>query len=214
MIYIKTFTFNPIAENTYVVYDDSAECVIIDPGCYFHDEKEELKHFIDSKGLKPVRLLNTHCHLDHVFGNKFVFDTYGLKPEIHEAEIPILADVPQRSIMFGIPSEKSPEPEKFINDSDLIQFGNTSFKAILTPGHSPGSISFYCEKEAVLFSGDVLFNGSIGRTDLPLANYDQLMQSIHEKIMNLPLETVFYPGHGPSGSLKVEKASNPFLINS
>jgi glyoxylase-like metal-dependent hydrolase (beta-lactamase superfamily II) len=208
---IQIFTFNVFQENTYILYDDTKECIIIDPGCYTQAERDKLSHFIKHKGLKPVRLINTHCHLDHVFGNPFVVETYGLGLEIHPNEVPILQNVAWAGQRFGVPVPKQPEPTAFIQENDMICFGNTCLKTILAPGHSPGSLCFYDEKQGYLIGGDVLFYESIGRTDLPMGNHQDLLQSIQHKLFVLPAETIVYSGHGGKTTIGHEKKYNPFF---
>jgi len=209
---VAQFTFNAFQENTYVLYDESSECVIIDPGCNNNDEREQLVRFITDNHLKPVRLINTHCHIDHVLGNKFVADKYGLLLEAHEGEIPVLETNETVSSMYGIPYTKSPAIGKFIEEDIDYTFGNTVLRTIFTPGHSPASLSFYEASTKVLIAGDTLFQMSIGRTDLPGGDYDTLIRNIKEKLLILPEETIVYSGHGPTTTIGKEKATNPFLI--
>ena len=212
MTLVANFTFNPFQENTYILYDDTKECVIIDPGCYTSVEKEQLQQFITDGGLKPVRLINTHCHIDHVFGNKFISEKYGLTLETHEGELPVLEMLPKVCEMYGIPNvELSPLPGKYIEENDIIEFGNSSMKALFTPGHSPASLSFYCEESNFVIAGDVLFQGSIGRTDLPGGDFNTLINSIKEKLFPLENDVRVYAGHGPATTIGYEKANNPFL---
>jgi hydroxyacylglutathione hydrolase len=211
MIHTKSFVFNSFEENTYVLYDDSGDCIIIDPGCHLEYEEEELTSFIEEKRLKPVRLLNTHCHIDHILGNHFVFKKYGLKPEIHPEESRVLQSSVYVSQMYGIQLNPSPEPEKFFQEGDVIKFGNSTLEIIYTPGHSPGSVCFIHRGQGIIIGGDVLFEGSIGRTDLPGGDYEQLMQSIIEKLLPLGDHFVVYPGHGNHTTLGNEKKFNPFL---
>lgn len=209
---VAFLTFNPFQENTYIVYDETGECVIIDPGCYEAHERIELSDFITENNLKPVRLLNTHCHLDHVFGNKFVHTTWNLPLEIHRGELPVLEAVPAVSQFYGIPSgELSPAPGKFIEEGEVINFGNTQLETILTPGHSPASLSFFCKSDGFLIAGDVLFKESIGRTDLPGGDFDTLISSIKNKLFPLGDQVKVYPGHGPSTTIGYERLFNPFL---
>lgn len=208
---VAIFTFNPFAENTYILYDESKECIIFDPGCSNPDEQIQLTDFIESNGLKPVKLINTHCHIDHVLGNKFVSEKYNLPLTSHKGEIGVLSMQPQISSMYGIAYNPSPEITEFLEDGDNVSFGHTQLSVLLTPGHSPASISFYNEKEGVLISGDVLFQGSIGRTDLPGGDFATLEKSIKEKLYVLPDEVVVYPGHGPSTKIGIEKSTNPFV---
>ncbi len=205
-------TFNPFQENTYIIYDETGECVIIDPGCYEAHERIELTEFISENNLIPVRLLNTHCHLDHVFGNKYVNDQWGLTPEIHRGELPVLEAVPIVSQFYGIPSgDISPAPGRFIEEGEIIAFGNTELEAILTPGHSPASLSFYCKADKFVIGGDVLFRESIGRTDLPGGDFDTLINSIKTKLFPLGDEVKVYPGHGEPTTIGYERSFNPFL---
>ena len=208
---LAIYTFNDFSENSYVLYDDTKECVIIDPGCNSFEEEARLGHFIESNQLKPVRLLNTHCHIDHVLGNLFVSKAFGLKLEIHKGEIPVLEYVPQMSSMYGIPYKGSPELGLFIEPGVDINFGNTNLKVLFTPGHSPASVSFYNAEQKILIAGDVLFEGSIGRTDLPGGNFETLIQSIKEQYYPLGDDVQVFPGHGASTNIGAEKASNPFL---
>ncbi len=209
---VAILTFNPFQENTCLVYDETKECVIFDPGCYEEHEKEELKKFIDDSGLSPVRLINTHCHIDHVFGNHFVNATWGLELEIHKGELPVLEAVPAISQFYGIPAgDPSPKPGRFIEEGEMISFGNTRLKALFTPGHSSASLSFYCEESGFVIAGDVLFRESIGRTDLPGGDFDTLIGSIRAHLLSLEDEVVVYPGHGPSTTIGHERKFNPFL---
>jgi len=214
MATIISLTFNPFQENTYILYDESGECVIIDPGCYSPDERNRLKAEISEKGLIPVRLLNTHCHIDHVFGNQFVADTYGLELEIHEGEVPVLEAAPQSAMMFGIPipgESLSPAPGRFLKPGEKISFGQTELDILFTPGHSPASVSFFCNKDRFLIAGDVLFFGSIGRTDLPGGDFDTLIASIADQLLPLGDDVSVHPGHGPATSIGYERQHNPFL---
>jgi hydroxyacylglutathione hydrolase len=212
MTQVQVFEQNPFAENTCVVYDETGECVIFDPGCYTSQEQEVLRAFITEKKLRPVRLINTHCHLDHVFGNRFVADTWQLGLEIHPNEQPVLERFPVVCQMYGVPyKDLPPAPSAFIQADDVITFGNTSLKALLTPGHSPGSLSFWCASAGFVIAGDALFYEGIGRTDLPGGNHAQLLESIRKKLFTLPGETVVYPGHGPTTTIRHEQEYNPFL---
>lgn len=212
MASVHSFTFNPFQENMYIVYDDSKECLIIDPGCYHAHEKTQLLEFIQQHHLQPVRLINTHCHIDHVFGNAFIASTYDLGLEIHEGELPVLNAVARVADMYGIPyPEPSPNPTRYIAEGEVISFGNTTLKTLFTPGHSPASISLYSEEDQFVLAGDVLFQNSIGRTDLPGGDFDTLIQSIRQQLFTLPDKVVVYSGHGASTTIGTEKQSNPFL---
>ncbi len=215
MALVAKFTFNPFQENTYIVYDETKECIIFDPGMYTEAEKKHFTDFIESAGLKPVRLINTHCHLDHVFGNKFVADTYQLGLEIHKGEVPVLESFTQTCAMYGVPNvEASPAPSHFIEEGDSITFGNTSLSVLFTPGHSPASISFFCAADQFLIAGDVLFRESIGRTDLPGGDMKTLLDSIREKCFPLGDDVRVYSGHGEDTTIGYEKQNNPFLNGS
>lgn len=211
MLHIKSFENNPYQENTYLLFDDSLECVIIDPGMYTAEEQNKVVAFISENNLKPVMLLNTHCHIDHVLGNKFVFDQYGLKPQFHEGELMLLTAVPSYAPQVGMHYELSPLPETFLPESGTIKFGQTELELIFAPGHSPAHLCFYSANDHILIGGDVLFHGSIGRTDLPGGNFKQLINSIKEKLFVLPDQCIVYPGHGPETTIGYEKESNPFL---
>ena len=209
---IKKFTFNPFSENTFIVYDDTKECIIIDPGCYEKNERKELEKYISDNNLKPIMLINTHCHIDHVFGNQFVCKRWGLDLQINKLDLDILKNNVELAQLYGFENyEISPMPKKFLNENDKINFGNSTLTIILTPGHSPGHISLYSSKEKIIISGDVLFNNGIGRTDLPGGNYDTLIKSIKEKLLVLEDETIVFCGHGPSTTIRKEKLNNPFL---
>lgn len=212
MISIQAFTCNPYQENTYVVFDESKECVLIDPGVYSASEQNGLTNFIKSEGLKPVKLLNTHCHIDHVLGNAFVHATYGLLPEFHEAELDLLQAIPAYAPQMGIRYDVSPLPENYLSEAGTIHFGNTVLELVFAPGHSPGHLCFYSPEANFLLGGDVLFYQSIGRTDLPGGNHQQLIDSIKHKLFTLPTDCTVYPGHGPSTKIAFEQAHNPFLI--
>jgi hydroxyacylglutathione hydrolase len=211
MLTVKTFTFNPVQENTYVLYNEEGQCCIIDPGCYFPEERDELKTGIIKTNTVPVLLLNTHCHLDHVFGNKFVHDTWGLTLHIHEKEKPLLDFAPESGIMWQLPFDNYRGDIVYLTPGNNIQIGTDELKVCFTPGHSPGSVSFYYEPGGFIIGGDVLFNGSIGRTDLPGSDLGTLMESIQREFFSLPDETKVYAGHGPATTVGHEKKHNPFL---
>ena len=210
---IKTFTFNPFAENTYVVYDEKTkDCIIIDPGCYDSEEEKMLFNFISSKKLIPKRLINTHCHIDHIFGNNFVMKNWNIKLFTHKKEEELLNQSQNIAKSYGFENyQPSPKADYFIDENDNIKLGKEKFKIFFTPGHSPGHICLYSKKYNFLISGDVIFMNSIGRTDLPGGNHKTLIESINTKIINLPEETTIYCGHGPSTTLVNEKINNPFL---
>lgn len=212
MIRIHSFTFNPFQENTYLLINEQKECIIIDPGCYYEEERHAFLHYIESESLKPVRLLNTHCHLDHIFGNRLVAATFGLGLEIHPQEQVVLDRSPAAGALYNVPFEPSPAPSHFLQHGDLISWGADKLEVLLTPGHSPGSICFYCAAQQLVISGDVLFYQSIGRTDLPGGDHDTLIQSIHTQLFPLGDAVKVYPGHGPATTIGAERMHNPFLI--
>ncbi len=211
MISLQGFTFNPVRENTYVLYDETLDCVIIDPGMYEAEEQNLLVRFIKEKGLRPVLLLNTHCHYDHVFGNKFVYDNWGLKPRFHQGELRVLQAIPGYLPAMGLQYELSPEPEVFLPETGTVTFGKSELELIFAPGHSPAHLCFYARADNFLIGGDVLFYNSIGRTDLPGGNHSQLISSIKNNLFILPDDCEVFPGHGQPTSIGFEKLHNPFL---
>lgn len=211
MLQVKRFVFNPIQENTYVVYDETKKCAIIDPGCYAREEKDELSQFIKAEGLDPVALLFTHCHVDHVLGAGYVVETYKLTAQCHTLEVPVMRAVPSYSGNYGLYVNDIPEQYDLLEPGSTITIGNTTFSILFTPGHSPGSVCFYSQEEATLISGDVLFRGSIGRTDLPGGDFDTLMRSIKHQLFTLPADTVVYSGHGEKTTIGFEMQKNPFI---
>lgn len=208
---IYKLVFSPIEVNTYILAEDSGDCAIIDCGCYNKDESDELTKFIEEKGLKPVILLNTHNHLDHIFGNKFILERFGLRAYVSELDEMNRKSAPDHAMIFGLTMEEPPEPGEFIIDNQVITFGKTNLLALHVPGHSTGSIAFYCESDNCVFTGDALFAGSIGRTDLPGGNYEILMNSIRNKLFVLPPSTVVYPGHGEKTTIDNEIKTNPYF---
>jgi glyoxylase-like metal-dependent hydrolase (beta-lactamase superfamily II) len=211
MIYIQKFTFNPFQENSYIVYNEDKKAIIIDPGMYEPNEFKLFFKFIEQHELEPMMLLNTHTHLDHVFGNAKVLNQFQIPFGFHELDKVVFESANAVGLMYGIPFDQSPEPTFYIRENETIQLGKDSFKILLTPGHSPGSVCFYNQTQNVLISGDVLFQQSIGRTDLPGGNYETLMNSIHTELMALPNETIVYSGHGPETTIGSERMNNPFL---
>lgn len=208
---IFKFIFSPIDVNTYVLVDKSGDCAIMDCGCYDMTEFSELVKFIESLKLNPILLLNTHCHLDHIFGNKFMLEKYNLKTFSGEGDEFNRTSSVQHAALFGLTMDEPPEPAGFISDNQIITFGTTDLLALHVPGHSSGSYAFYSEKNNAVFTGDALFAGSIGRTDLPDGNYDTLINSIKSKLFVLPPSTVVYPGHGDQTSIEKEMQSNRFF---
>lgn len=209
---VKTFTFNPFQENTYLVYDETKEAIVIDCGCILDYEKKAFKQYVIDNELNIVKVINTHLHLDHQFGNKFLFDNYNIVPLAHIEDEFLLENVKSQGAMFGIPvKEDAQNLGGYIEDNQTFTFGNTSFVALHVPGHSPGSVAIYFDKENAVFVGDVLFKGSIGRTDLPKGDYATLIRSIQNRLLPLPDFTVIYSGHGPATTIGEEKVNNPYL---
>jgi glyoxylase-like metal-dependent hydrolase (beta-lactamase superfamily II) len=211
MIQVKSFVCNPYQENTYLLFDETLQCVIIDPGMYNGKEQNAVLDFIKSENLKPVLLLNTHCHIDHVLGNKFTSDTFNLLPQFHKGELPVLAAVPSYAPQMGMQYEVSPLPEKFLEETGTVSFGNSVLELIFAPGHSPAHLCFYSKADSFLIGGDVLFYNSIGRTDLPGGDHNTLIKNIKEKILTLPIDVTVYPGHGPKTAIGFEKLNNYYL---
>jgi len=211
MLTVKAFSFNPVEENTYVLYNEKRGCCIIDPGFSFPEEREKFKRFIEENNLQPILLLNTHCHLDHVFGNKFVHDTWGLPLHIHEKEKQMLDFAPASGQMWQLPFENYEGELIFIKENSTIEIGNDALEVRFTPGHSPGHVCFYDEADGFAISGDVLFSGSIGRTDLPGGDFHTLITSIQTQLFTLPDDTKIYCGHGPMTTIGFEKMNNPFV---
>jgi hydroxyacylglutathione hydrolase len=211
MTKIRSFINNPYQENTYILFDETRECAIIDPGMYTAAEQNAVVNFIRDNQLKPVLLLNTHCHVDHVLGNKFVFDQYGLKPRFHPGELPVLSAVPSYAPQMGIRYELSPLPDLYLSETGTVSFGETELELIFAPGHSPAHLCFYDAADNILIGGDVLFKGSIGRTDLMGGNSEQLIENIEQKLFTLPDDCTVYPGHGPDTTIGFEKKHNPFF---
>jgi glyoxylase-like metal-dependent hydrolase (beta-lactamase superfamily II) len=212
MLKLKSFAFNPFQENTYLIWDSNKIAAIIDPGNSNNDENQMIRDFISENGLKLERLLLTHAHIDHILGCRFIFDEYKLLPEVHKDDLYFIDVMGKTADMYGVPYDQCPKPEKFLEDKQVIELGELKFKCIFTPGHSPGSISFYFEKEKVLIAGDVLFYRSIGRTDLPRGDHSALIYSIETKLLTLGDDIKVYSGHGPSTSIGFEKMNNPFLM--
>jgi len=208
---IKKFKFNPIEVNAFVLWDETLECVIIDPACFYPEEEQQLKLFIETNNLTPVKLLNTHGHFDHLMGNMFVEKTWGLKCEIHKEDNYLVEQASSQSLLFGMSIPKPPLPGHFFVDGEILSFGNSTLKVIFVPGHSPGGVAFYSEADKFLIAGDILFYGSVGRTDLPKGNHEQLITGIKEKLLVLAPDVRVYCGHGPETTIGAEKSNNPFL---
>ncbi|MBK9391685.1 MAG: MBL fold metallo-hydrolase [Bacteroidetes bacterium] len=208
---IFKLVFSPIDVNTYILADSSGDCAIIDCGCYNDAEFKELTSFIEEKSLKPVLLLNTHCHLDHIFGNRYLLEKYNLRALSNEMEEMNRKNGPQHALLFGLSMEMPPEPERFIVDNEIISFCSTELKVLGVPGHSAGGLAFYSKNDGCVFTGDALFAGSIGRTDLPGGDYETLMKSIKNKLFTLPESTVVYAGHGSETTIGIEIKTNPWF---
>ena len=203
--------FSPIEVNTYILTGNDEECIIIDCGCYGVEEEKRLEEMLEARRLKPVMLIDTHCHLDHVFGNRFILERYGLRPWFHEGDRHNYLNAPKHALMFGLTMEPPPEQEGYLTEGEMISAAGVSMKVIGVPGHSPGGISLYSETDGAVFTGDALFAGSIGRSDLPGGDHELLMERIREQLFALPPETAVYPGHGPATTIGEEMKNNPFF---
>ena len=210
MIAIQSFVFNAFQENTYIISDETKECVVVDPGCYDDDEKKELSDYVLDHQLKVRMLLNTHCHIDHILGNEFVKQKYNTKLYIHQTEEFVLNAQKIFAPHYGFNRYQEAKPDGYLVEGDVVEFGLQKFAVLFVPGHSPGHIAFYNENEKVVLAGDVLFQNSVGRTDLPGGNHNTLIDSIHKKLFTLPDEVTVYPGHGGETTIGVEKRTNPF----
>lgn len=213
MITVKKFVCNPLQENTYVVSDDSRECVVIDCGAFFDDERKAIVSYINTQQLKPVRLLCTHGHFDHIFGCDTIFDVFGLQPEVHSEDAYLTDDLnAQVKQMLGTDLQlQMPAIGHYLADGEVIAFGHHQLKVLHTPGHTPGGVVFYCEQERTAFSGDTLFRMSIGRTDFEKGSYEQIIDSLHNVIAKLPADTTVYTGHGPLTVVGEEVAMSPYF---
>jgi hydroxyacylglutathione hydrolase len=210
-MHIAQFTFNPFSENTYVLVDESKQCVIIDPGMTDEEEDSHLFDLIADEGYQPILVLNTHCHIDHILGNSATCKKYGIELWAHELELETLKRAPAASLMWNVPYRESPIPHRFIKEGDQIKFGNTLLDILFLPGHAPGHIVFINHEDRVVIGGDVLFRGSVGRVDLPGCNAKDLVTSIQQKLYALPDGYVVYPGHGPETTIGEEKQHNSFV---
>ena len=212
MLTIEQMTFGPFQENTYLLYNEQKECIIIDPGCYEAYEKKMLLKTLEDLQLEPKILLNTHCHLDHALGNKLVAETFQLQPWIHPKEAPVLQRAPESAQRFGLEFEVYTGPCNWLTEGEEIVLGEDRLKILLAPGHSPGSVCFYCESQSFIIGGDVLFRNSIGRTDLPGGDHQTLLNSIRRELWPLPDAVIVYPGHGGQTTIGYEKRENQFLL--
>jgi hydroxyacylglutathione hydrolase len=212
MFTVKAFTFSPVQENTYILYNEQKKAFIIDPGCYFDEERDELASFLQQTELQPIQLLNTHCHLDHVFGNKWIYETYGLELYLHANEKQVLDFAPASGLMWNLPFDNYNGPLHWLKEGDELEMGDDKLTVLFTPGHAPGHVCFYCKAQNFVIGGDVLFRESIGRTDLPGGHHQTLINSIRTQLFKLPDETIVYNGHGPVTTIGHEKKYNPFLV--
>lgn len=213
MLQIHSFCFNAFQENTYILYNEQKEAIIVDPGCYLKHEETQLANFIAEKNLTPKLLLNTHCHLDHVFGNNFISEQYGLTALFHQKEQAVIDRLPEGGARWGVPTEAYNGKVQYIQQDELIHFGNDTFKVLETPGHSPGSVCFYHEAQGILLGGDLIFKDGVGRTDLPGSNPLDLIKSIQTQILPLPDNMTIYSGHGPATTWGREKKANPYILH-
>jgi len=211
MLQVSTFTFNPFQENTYILSNELNQCWIIDPGMYGAGEDKIIFDFISDKKLIPQQILNTHTHIDHILGIEAIQQKYKVPFGMHKLDEPVLANAKGSAMLFGLKLGAAPIPDFFIKENQTIKLGEDFLEVRLAPGHSPGSIVFYDAKGKYVIAGDVLFQGSVGRTDLPGGSHPILMNSIKEQVYTLPNETTVYSGHGPVTQIGVEKRTNPFI---
>ncbi len=212
MLYTQSFVFNPFQENTYVIYNDKKQCWIVDPGMSNEVETNHFNSYIADNKLVPQAIINTHTHLDHIFGVAAVKDKYHVPFGIHELDLPVLNGAAGSAMLFGFDFKNAPEPDFFISEQKILPIGDDDeLEILLVPGHSPGSIAFYSPSAGWVIAGDALFSGSIGRTDLPGGNHNQLITSIRTQLFKLPESTIVYSGHGPSTTIGIEQKTNPFL---
>jgi hydroxyacylglutathione hydrolase len=211
MITKHQFVFNSFYVNTYLLYDETGDCIIVDAACYEEREQQEIRNFIEKNQLKLVRNLNTHCHIDHILGNGFIARTYGIYPEYHKASAPFFHTASELAASFGFELNHLPQPRGFLEEGIPVSFGNSMLEVFYTPGHADGHVCFYNKASGFVITGDVLFKDTIGRTDLPSGNFPLLMESIWKKLFTLPDETIVYPGHGPETTIGYEKVNNPFI---
>jgi hydroxyacylglutathione hydrolase len=211
MIVIEKFIFNDFQVNTFILWDKTKDCLIVDPGCYTPEEKNDLVQYLNKNKLKPVKIINTHCHVDHILGNAFIFKTFNIPTAAHKDEQYLLERVVESGQMFGFMVERPPDINEYLEENSIVRFGKSKLNILHVPGHSRGSIALYSPDQKFIIAGDVLFYGGIGRTDLPGGNYNTLIGSIKTKILTLPGEVIIHPGHGPSTTVKAETDTNPFL---
>ena len=210
MISIKCFVFNAFQENTYLIYDETRACAVVDPGCYEAFERKEIDDFIADSNLSVKYILNTHCHIDHVLGNKYMKDKYQAPLLIPKPDLATFRSVKVYAPVYGFNKYEETEPDNYIEEGQKLVIGNSTLEVMFVPGHAPGHMAFYNKAEKICLAGDVLFRGSIGRTDLPGGDYDTLIDSIRIKMFNLSDDTTVYPGHGPETTIGFEKETNPY----
>ena len=211
MVEIKTFVFNPFQENTYLVYEENGPCMLIDPGCHFEEEQQQITGFINKHNLTPSYIIHTHGHIDHVLGINFIKQTYGIQAMMHPDDLQVFRGSKEFGRMVGLEIEQPSDPEMHLEDNQTLELGSTRFTVLHVPGHSPGSIALYQKESGIVFTGDALFRRGIGRTDLMGGDYMTLVQSIQKRLFTLPGDTVVYPGHGESTTITEEKEENPVL---
>lgn len=213
MLHIKSFTFNGFLENSYLIVNDDKECWAVDPGMYEADEVSQFKQYLSANNLQLKSIINTHTHIDHIFGVQALKEAYNVPFGIHEKDFPVLGGAVGSAMLFGFNFPKAPVPDFYITDGTPLMLGKDEIEVRFTPGHSPGSVSFYYPEGKWVLSGDVLFNGSIGRTDLPGGSFDTLISSIKGQLLSLPDDTTVYSGHGPATTIGNERLYNPFPLH-
>ena len=211
MLKIKKFVVNPLQENSFLIYDDSGQCIIVDPGFYYPEEKDELKIYLETNKLKLEKIINTHCHFDHIMGVEFIRNEFDVPFYAHAEDEFLIENAVKQARIFGFEITPVGAPDKYIREGELLSVGNSHLEIIHVPGHSPGHVALYNSERSFLIAGDILFYGSIGRTDLPGGNYNTLISGIKKKLFPLPSQTTVYCGHGPETTLGFEKSTNPFL---
>lgn len=211
MITVTKFMVNPLGENSYILSDETGECVFIDPGYYFEEEQNEVREYVSGEKLKPVKIINTHCHFDHILGVDFLRKEYDIPFLAHKEDVFLVDRAASKARIFGVKMDPVQPVDSFFDEGEKVSFGQSELEIIHVPGHSPGHVVFYSETNKFVFTGDVLFYGSIGRTDLPGGDYDTLISGIKDKLFLLPDDTKVYSGHGPETTLGFEKNTNPFL---
>ena len=211
MLKVEKFVVNPLQENTFVLSDETGECIFVDPGFYFEVEHNEIKDYISENEFKPVMIANTHCHFDHIMGVEFLREEYKVPFYAHPDDAFWVEKAIEQGQMYGFEMEPVQAPDNFYRENESLRFGNSELEIIHVPGHSPGHVVFYSPKNKILIGGDVLFYGSIGRTDLPGGDYSTLISGIKNKLFTLPDQTKVFCGHGPETTLGFEKKHNPFL---